>query len=249
MEKRQFNRGFDKMNGNAGFRKKDDNRVKTFKKPGFVNGKFGKKPMVKKPQWTVKEGVTLSKEVIMELRCTNTDYFNSKIMTLGSYTAGSTNKMIKAGDLVAKCKWKLAEAGIENKEGKVETFKLMSNAEIVKVDHIPYMITYMFQEINGKFLPKLYVQTPDDNNLKKIKYIALKPIGEISGVIKVRETEVVQNEEPVKKLIVKFSQDTFNKMKALRESLNIPSNAQLIRHLIDQEADKTVCAEDTCVEA
>lgn len=240
MEKRSFN----KQGSSNGF-KKDFNKQgerRSFNKDGFKPKQFGNKPFNKggfkkpfKPSYTIKEGVTLPKETIMELRCTNSDYFNDKIMTLGSYTAGNTGKFIKAGDLVAKCKWKLAEVGIENKEGKVMVHKLNKNSECVVEEFIPYLISYIFKEVTpGKFLPKLFVQTPDDSNLKKIKYISLKPFGEISGVIKVRETEVIQNEEPVKKLIVKFSQESFNKLKTLRENYNIPSNAQLLRHLIDE---------------
>ena len=251
MEKRNFNKqGSQNDRFNKGFNKTGER--KSFNKDGFKPKQFGnKKPFNKgfkkpfKPSYTIKEGVVLPKETIMELRCTNTDFFNDKIMTLGSYTAGTTGKFIKAGDLVAKCKWKLAEVGIENKEGKVMVHKLNKNSECIIEDFVPYLISYIFKEVApGKYLPKLFVQTPDDSNLKKIKYISLKPFGEITGTIKVRETEVIQNEEPVKKLIVKFSQESFNKLKSLREYHNIPSNAQLLRHLIDRASEAMIdCAE------
>ena len=200
--------------------------VKTFTKLG--KPKFA----AKKPEYTIAQGVTLPENTHMVLTCVDREFFNSKVMTLGSYV-GNGGKQIVEGDLVAKCKWKLNNIVILNKEGKEVKYPLKGNVCTLTHEFVPYIVQYKMEKtLDGRINPILYVLTPDHEDFKKVKSVTLKPSGEITGTITVRKSEKEPNKEKTTRHLVKLNKADVTTLQDIKKQNKLDSISESIRHLI-----------------
>ena len=226
------NQHFNKSTG-KGFNNSQSKGVKTFSKPGNpAFNKGGKKPMVKKPDFTIAPGVELPENTHMVLTCVDREYFNSKVMTLGSYI-GNGGKQIQEGDHVAKCKWKLSQIVILDKNGKEVRYPLKNNINTLTHEYIPYIVQYKMEKtLDGKVLPILYVLTPDHEDLKKVKSVSLKPSGEITGTIVVKKSEKEPNKEKTTRHLVKLNKTDVTTLQDIKKQYKLDSVSEAVRYLI-----------------
>lgn len=197
----------------------------------FVKGNKNPK-VVKKPEYIIAQGVTLPENTHMVLTCVDREYFNSKIMRLGSYV-GNGGKQIVEGDHVAKCKWKLNNIVILNKDGKEVRYPLKGNISTLIHEYVPYIVQYkMEKNIDGKIIPLLYVLTPDHEDLKKVKSVTLRPSGEITGTVIVNSSEKEINTEKTTRHLVKLNKADTTTLQDIKKQHKLDSMSDAMRYLI-----------------
>ena len=207
---------------------------KTFTKPGkpAFGASKGNQKSNKKPEYTIAAGVTLPENTHMVLTCVDREFFNSKVMTLGSYV-GNNGKQIVEGDQVAKCKWKLNNIIILDKNGKECRYPLKGNISTLTHEYIPYIVQYKMEKtLDGRTNPILYVLTPDHEDLKKVKSVTLKPTGEITGTVTVKKSEKEPNMEKTTRHLVKLNKTDVVTLQDIKKQNKLDSISEAMRYLI-----------------